>query len=77
MFYAKEKCGGLPAIRGTRVLVLDILDWIKEGKSFREILENFPTIQKEDFQEIIEYAKEIIVGEVTIYGPNEHQISTG
>ena len=35
-----EFCGGAPVIKGSRVLVMDILDWIKEGKTFEEILEN-------------------------------------
>ncbi len=54
-----EICGGKPTIRGTRVLVLDILDWLKEGKLFDEILANYPSITQEDIQEIISYAKEI------------------
>lgn len=48
-----EICGGQPTIRGTRVLVLDILDWIREGIPFAEILENFPSISKQDIQEIL------------------------
>lgn len=72
-----EICGGQPTIKGTRVLVLDILDWIKEGKSFDEILDNFPSITREDIQEIIAYAKEMIAGEVVIYGSKESEVSTG
>jgi len=72
-----EICGGQPTIKGTRVLVLDILDWIKEGKTFDEILENFPSLTREDIQEIISYAKDIIAGEVVIYGSNESEVSTG
>jgi uncharacterized protein (DUF433 family) len=72
-----EICGGQPTIKGTRVLVLDILDWIKEGKSFEEILENFPSITRADIQEIIAYAKEMIAGEVVIYGSKTSEISTG
>ncbi|MHA1521746.1 MAG: DUF433 domain-containing protein [Promethearchaeota archaeon] len=30
-------CGGQTTIRGTRVLVLDILDWIKEGETYNSI----------------------------------------
>lgn len=71
-----EICGGAPVIKGTRVLVIDILDWIKEGKDFEEILENFPTISREDIKEIISYAQDIISGEIVIYGSNEHQVST-
>lgn len=59
-----EICGGRPTIKGTRVLVLDILDWLNEGKSFDEILMNFPSITREHIQEIIAFAKEMIAGEV-------------
>ncbi len=66
-----EICGGQPTILGTRVLVLDILDWIKEGETFDAILENFPSISKEDIQEIIRYAQNMISGEMIIYGTQE------
>lgn len=62
-----EICGGQPTIKGTRVLVLDILDWLKEGETFEEILESFPSISREDIQEILAYAKEMIAGEVIFY----------
>ena len=71
-----EICGGQPTVRGTRVLVIDILDWIKEGKSFDEILENFPTIHRQDIQDIIAYARDMIAGEIVIYGAPENQILT-
>jgi len=71
-----EICGGQPTIRGTRVLILDLLDWLKEGKTFEEILENFPTISRQDIQEIIAYAKDIIAGETVIYGTNPDQVLT-
>jgi uncharacterized protein (DUF433 family) len=71
-----EICGGSPTIKGTRVLVLDILDWLKEGKSFLEILENFPSISREDIQEIIAYARDMIAGENIRYGSSTNQILT-
>ena len=69
-----EICGGQPTIKGTRVLVLDILDWIKEGISFDEILESFPSITREDIQEIIAYAKDMIASEVVIYTSKESKV---
>jgi len=72
-----EICGGQPIIKGTRILVLDILDWLREGKSFDEIISNFPSITKEDIQDILLYAKEMIGGEVVIYGSNRSKVSTG
>jgi len=71
-----EICGGAPVIKGTRVLVMDILDWIKEGKTFQEILENFPTISRDEIREIISYAQDIISGETVIYESKEHQINS-
>ncbi|MHA1111485.1 MAG: DUF433 domain-containing protein [Promethearchaeota archaeon] len=72
-----EICGGQPTIKGTRVLVTVILDWIKEGISFEEILENFPTISLDDIKAIIDYAKEMISGEIVIYGENQREIPAG
>ena len=71
-----EICGGQPTIRGTRVLVLDILDWIQEGSSFEAIIENFPSVAIEDIKEIIAYAKDMISGETITYGSDRSEIST-
>ena len=70
-----EICGGQPTIRGTRVLVLDILDWIKEGETFNSIIENFPSISREDIQEIIRYAQDIIAGEMIVYESHKSPVS--
>jgi len=72
-----EICGGQPTIKGTRVLVTVILDYLKDGISFDEILESFPSITREDIQEIIAYAKEMITGEIIVYGSKESEVSTG
>lgn len=63
----REICGGEPTIKGTRVLVLDILEWIKAGNSFEDIIENFPSISVDDIKEIISYAQKMISGEEIIY----------
>ncbi|MHA1356324.1 MAG: DUF433 domain-containing protein, partial [Candidatus Heimdallarchaeota archaeon] len=72
-----EICGGQPTIKGTRVLVTVILDCLKEGISFNDILESYPSITREDIQEIITYAKEMITGEIIVYGSKESEVSTG
>jgi uncharacterized protein (DUF433 family) len=72
-----EICGGDPTIKGTRVLVTVILDYIREGATFDEILDDFPTITVEDIKAIIDYAKEMVSGEIVIYGKNEREIPAG
>lgn len=71
-----EICGGQPTIRGTRVLVLELLDWIQEGSSFETIIDNFPPVTIEDIKEIIAYAKDMISGETITYGSDRSEIST-
>lgn len=53
-------CHGKPTIKGTRVLVSVILDYIAEGSSREEILEAFPSITNEDIIAAIKYAREIV-----------------
>ena len=69
-------CGGQPTIKGTRVLVLDILDWLKDDRSFDQILASFPSIAEDDIKEIISYAKALIEGEEIYYGNQEVPVSS-
>ena len=71
-----EICGGAPTIKGTRVLVLDILALLKAGKSFEEILDGFPSITKEDIIAILTYAEALIAGESVHYVSRPNEIPT-
>lgn len=41
-------CHGKPVIKGTRVLVSNILGALASGETFQEIMEDYPNISKED-----------------------------
>ena len=49
-------CGGVPCIKGTRIPVNVILGHLAAGDDVETILENFPSIEKEDIQACLEYA---------------------
>ena len=70
-----EICGGQPTIQGTRVLILDILELLKEGQTFAEILTGFPSITRKNIQEILSYAEMLIVGEIVLYGTAKSSVS--
>ena len=36
---------GKPCIKGTRIAVVDILQWLSSGMSFQEILEDYPNLR--------------------------------
>ena len=52
-------CGGKPCIRGHRIWVALVLDFLANGSSFEEILENYPGIEIEDIRACIAYGAEM------------------
>jgi len=47
---------GKPCIRGTRIAVADIFDYLGGGMSVAEVLEDFPDLKPEDIQACFAYA---------------------
>nr|WP_295923175.1 DUF433 domain-containing protein [uncultured Dyadobacter sp.] len=47
---------GKPCIRGTRIAVRDILGWLASEMTFEEILDDFPTLVREDILAALEFA---------------------
>lgn len=51
-----EVRAGKPCIRGTRITVYDILEYLAGGMSEDDILEDFPSLQREDIRAALEFA---------------------
>jgi len=51
-----DKRGGKPCIRGLRITVYDVLDYLASGMSPQEILEEFDYLTLEDIQACLSYA---------------------
>ncbi len=43
-----NKRGGKPCIRGLRITVYDVFDWLASGMTENEILEDFPELTHQD-----------------------------
>lgn len=50
------KRGGKPCIRGMRITVYDILEYLASGMSENEILDDFPELDKEDIRACLIFA---------------------
>ncbi len=50
------KRGGKPCIRGMRITVYDVLDYLASGMTPGEILADFPYLTAEDTQACLAYA---------------------
>ena len=52
------KMGGEPCIRGMRITVSDVLDYLASGMSEQEIVEDFPELTREDIKASLTFAAE-------------------
>lgn len=50
------KRGGKPCIRGMRITVYDVLEYLASGMTEEEILSDFPELTKEDLRACLEFA---------------------
>lgn len=51
-----DKRGGKPCIRGLRITVYDVLDYLASGMTEDEILADFPDLEREDFRAVYAFA---------------------
>ncbi|MDZ4830330.1 MAG: DUF433 domain-containing protein [Phycisphaerae bacterium] len=50
------ECGGRPCIRGKRMRVSDILELLANDASIEEIVEDYPSLERDDILAAIAYA---------------------
>src|ERR1017187_9846965 len=50
---------GKPCIRGHRITVQEILEWLSSGASQQQILADFPQLEPQDFLAVYAYAAEL------------------
>lgn len=51
-----DKMGGKPCIRGLRITVYDVLDYLASGMTEAEILADFPDLRAEDLRAALAFA---------------------
>lgn len=50
------KRGGKPCIRGLRITVQDVLEWLASGMTTQDILDDYPQLTAQDIQAALAYA---------------------
>jgi uncharacterized protein (DUF433 family) len=53
-------CNGKPTIRGKRITVQTILEFLATGESEIEILKQYPSLEPEDIKACIRFASELM-----------------
>jgi uncharacterized protein (DUF433 family) len=54
-----DVCGGKPCIRGHRIWVSLILDFLASGTTVEEILEDYPQLTADDVRACVAYGSEM------------------
>lgn len=57
----KDVMSGTPVFRGTRVPVRTLFDYIADGSSLDDFLDNFPTVRREQALRLLEFVTESLV----------------
>lgn len=58
--------GGKPVIKGTRISVEMVLEWISSGASIEDIVKTYPHLSIESLKECINYAAEYLKNEILV-----------
>lgn len=53
-------CNGKPTIRGSRITVQTLLEFLSAGDSPEEILKQYPTLELEDIQASLKFAATLL-----------------
>jgi uncharacterized protein (DUF433 family) len=55
-----DVCNGRPVIRGTRIAVQTVLEFLAAGDSVEEVLAEYPRLTRADVQACIDYASRVM-----------------
>ena len=55
-----DMCNGKPVIRGKRITVQTILEFLSAGESPEEILHQYPSLEPEDIQTCLQFAAQLM-----------------
>ena len=50
------KCSGKPCIRGLRITVADVLEYLASGMTEEDVLQDFPDLTREDIRACLAFA---------------------
>lgn len=55
-----DVCNGRPVIRGTRITVQTVLEFLAAGDSIDDVLEEYPRLTRADVQACFDYASRVM-----------------
>jgi uncharacterized protein (DUF433 family) len=59
-------CNGKPIVRGTRIAVQTVLEFLAAGDSVEDVLEEYPGLRREDVQACLDYASKLMANRYSV-----------
>ena len=59
-------CNGKPVIRGTRITAQTVLEFLAAGDSVEDVLEEYPTLKREDVYACLDYASKLMANHYSV-----------
>ncbi|MEO5959072.1 MAG: DUF433 domain-containing protein [Opitutaceae bacterium] len=59
-------CNGRPVVRGTRIAVQTVLEFLGAGDSVEEVLAEYPVLTREDVQACLNYASRVMANHFSV-----------
>ena len=61
-----DVCNGKPVVRGTRISVQTVLEFLAAGDSIEDVLAEYPTLERQDVQACLEYASRVMANRFSL-----------
>ena len=59
-------CNGRPVVRGTRITVQTVLEFLAAGDSVDDVLAEYPDLTREDVQACLNYASRLMANRYSV-----------
>jgi uncharacterized protein (DUF433 family) len=59
-------CNGKPVIKGTRIAVQTVLEFLAAGDSAEDVLEEYPALTREDVRACLDYASRLMANHYSV-----------
>ena len=64
-----DVCNGRPVVRGTRITVQTVLEFLAAGDSVEDVLEEYPKLTRADVQACLDYASRVMGNHFSVVQP--------
>lgn len=61
-----DSCNGRPIVRGTRITVQTVLEFLAAGDSVDDVLAEYPALSREDVKACLDYASRLMANHYSV-----------